>query len=357
MKRLILILSLLLMACSKKAPPQATPARKVVAAVPTVADTPRFKTYIGNAAARVSVDVRPQVEGVLTGYYFVEGQEVKQGDLLFTIDKRPYVAQLEKAQAALVGAMANLQIAQETAMRNAKLVQKEYVAQLQFDQYLTNVETAQAQIQASQADIDTANINITYCSIYAPVSGVIGQLQIDVGNLIQNGSSTPLTVLNAITPIYVTFSVPQNDLPEIMRLHRKSPLKVITYLGDENPEQFEGTLDLINNQVDTQTGSILMRGIFPNENKMLWPGEFTETRVILEVIKDALLIPTKAIKFTQKDTKIFVVKEDMTVELRTVVAGQRIGDQTVITSGLKAGEMVVNEGQINLAPGVKVTYQ
>lgn len=343
-------------ACSHK--PTPAPALPTVSIVTVkAADVPRFHTYIGHVKAFVQIEVRSQVEGVITGCHFQEGKEVKEGDLLLTIDSRPYEAQLAKAKAALSESLANLQYAKEVANRNAQLVQNEYVARLQFDQYLTNIETAKANIAASQADIDTANINISYCKIYSPADGVAGILQFDVGNLIRNAGQTPLITINQITPIYVYFSVPQTDLPEIMKLHRHSPLRVEAYLDQEEKRPFIGTLDFIDNQVNEQTASIWMRGAFSNEKKLLWPGQFATVRLILQIEKNALLVPIEAVQISQKGPSIFVVKSDQTVEMRVVTLGQRLGNEVVISSGLQPGEHVVTQGQLNLATGTKVTIK
>jgi RND family efflux transporter, MFP subunit len=322
-----------------------------------VADTAIFNTYVGHVTPYVQVEVRAQVEGELTGYFFTEGAEVKAGDLLFTLDSRPYEAQLAKAKAALANTMATLDFAKETAQRNQKLAEEEFVATLQYDEYLTNVETANANIEAAKADIEMAQINISYCNIHSPVSGVTGKLEFDVGNLITNAAATPLVTINQIAPIYIYFSVPQNDLPQIMKLQRTSSLRVEALLNNDKEQCFAGTLDFIDNQVDEKTGSISMRAVFENETKMLWPGEFTQLRLILEVKKGALLIPKEAIQIGQEGASVFVLKPDQSVELKKVETGQVVENQILILSGLAAGDLIVVEGQINLSNGVKVLVQ
>lgn len=353
MKIWIYLLIFFCTACSHKPPPL-----PIIPTVSTVtaktANVPRFHTYVGHVKSFVQIEVRSQVEGVITGCHFHEGKEVKEGDLLLTIDSRPFEAQLAKAKAALAESLVNLRYAKEVAKRNAELVQNEYVARLQFDQYLTNVERAKATIESNQADIDTAKINISYCNIYSPADGVAGLLHFDVGNLIQNAGQTPLITINQIIPIYIYFSVPQDDLTEIMQLNRRFPLKVQAYLDKEETNPFMGTLDFIDNQVDEQTASIWMRGVFQNEEKLLWPGQFVTVRLILDIEKNALLVPTQAVQISQKGPYLFVVKPDQTVEMRIVTLGQRLGNEIVISSGLEAGERIVTEGQINLANGTKV---
>lgn len=348
------LLILCFTACSKpvKPPPPSIP---VLMAKPIVQDTAIYKEYIGHVEAFVKVEVKSQVEGVITGAYFTQGQSVKKGDLIITIDSRPYEAQLAKAEALLSENVANLRYAEDTAKRYAKLVQQDYVAQLQYDQYITNVLTSKASIKQSQADIETAKINISYCNISAPMDAVAGVLQVDVGNLIQNAQETPLVVLNQITPIYVYFSVPQQDLPQIQLLQRKSPLEVRAFLNEDFTRPFIGKLDLINNQVDEKTGTVLLRGIFPNTDQILWPGEFVDVRLILETKKEAILVPTESVQIGQQGYYAFIVDSQQTAQLRSVKIAQRMGKQVMIESGITKEDNVVIEGQINLFSGAKVT--
>jgi len=325
---------------------------QVEVTTPIVQDAQIYRRYVGHIEGTVEVEVQAQVEGELTGFYFTEGQEVKAGDLLFTIDSRPYEAQLSKAEGALAESIANLRYAEDVAKRNARLAQQDYVSKLQYDEYITNVLMSRASIEQTKADIETAKINISYCKIHAPMDGITGILQINVGNLIKNAGATPLTTLNKITPAYAYFAVPQRDLPEIMALHKKEPLTVKVILNGK--ETYCGKLDLIDNQIDKTTGTIWLRGIFPNEEKELWPGEYVDVRLLLQVEKDALLLPTEAISLGQKGKFVFVVRSDDTVELRIVETGMRFDDQTLVTKGIRPGEKIVTKGQINLNPGTKV---
>lgn len=356
MKKVFLILSCcLFVGCHKKEAPPPPPLPQVVVVTPKVEDTTLFNRYVGHVKPLVQVQVTSQVEGVLTGLYFTEGQEVKKGDLIFTIDERPYEAQLAKAEAALALSVANLKYAADVEKRNSALVAKDYVSKLQYDQYTTNVLTAEAQIAENKADIETAKINLSYTRIHAPMDAVTGMLQVDVGNLIKNASDQPLVVLNQITPVYVNFSVPQKDLPSIMQLHRKTPLQVEAILNPKT--SFMGSLDLIDNQVDDKTGSIWLRGVFPNQEKLLWPGEFVDVHLLLETKKGAILVPTEAISIGQGGSYVYVVREDNTVEKRQVEVGMRIDTMTIIEKGVQPNDRVVVQGQINLGPGKKVTIK
>lgn len=351
-----LLILLALTSCDKK-PAIVKPPPTVLTVTAEAKDTPIQKSYVGHVQAYVQVELKSQVEGVFTGYYFTEGQEVKEGDLLITIDSRPYEAQLEKTQGALAESIANLRLSEDTVRRYTKLASEDYVAQLQYDEYLTNVAKNKAEIAQNKADIESAKINISYCNIHAPIEGVTGRLQIQQGNLIQNAGETPLLLLNQITPTFVYFSVPQNDLPEIMRANRESALKLQAFLAKDYAHPYEGALDLIDNQIDESTGSIWLRGVFPNEEKMLWPGEFTDVNLILRTQKDAILVPAPAIVIGQTGKYAYVIKEDNTAEYRTVTVGERYGDDYIILKGIEAGEKVVTEGQIDLTPGEKVSIK
>ena len=346
-------LFILIVACSKPAK-ESPPSISVIIGKPMVQDTPIYNEYIGHIEAFVKVEVKSQVEGVLTGAYFTQGQSVKKGDRIFTIDSRPYEAQLAKAEALLSENIANLRYAEDTAKRYAKLVQEEYVAQLQYDQYITNVLTSKASIKQSQADIQTAKINIDYCNITAPMDAVAGVLQVDVGNLIQNAQETPLVVLNQITPIYVYFSVPQQDLPKIQLLQRQAPLEIQAFLNEDFTHPYIGKLDLINNQIDEKTGTVLLRGIFLNEDQLLWPGEFVDVRLILETKKEAILVPTESVQIGQQGYYAFVIDQNQTAQLRQIKIAQRMGNQILIESGISKEDNIVIEGQINLYSGAKV---
>lgn len=337
-----------LIGCQKKEP-QRERVFPVKVVKPTIKDIQLTKSYVGHLAPFVQVEVQAQVEGVLTGCYFKEGEEVKTDDLIFTIDSRPYEAQLAKAEAALAVSIANLNYSEDVWKRNNPLAKEDFVSQMQFDQYTTNVLTNQAAIQENEADIATAKINISYCNIHSPIDAVTGKLQIQVGNLIKNAEETPLILLNQIQPIYAYFSVPQKDLPYIMKLHREKPLAINTYLNGDPTTPYDGQLDLIDNQVDDQTGSILLRGVCPNAQKMLWPGEFIDVELLTEVQKDAVLVPTEAISFGQKGKYLFILRGNETVELRWVKTGQEEGNMTIIKEGVAADEPVVIEGQINLS--------
>jgi multidrug efflux system membrane fusion protein len=324
---------------------------------PTVKNITLYKSYVGNIQPFIQVEVKAQVEGELLSYYFTEGQQVKKGDLLFKIDERPYKAQLLKAEGALEQSLANLSYSKDVAKRNKELAKDEFVSQQQYDQYLTDVLRYEGQVKQNEADIQTAKINISYCNIHSPIDAVTGRLQIQVGNLIKNAGSTPLITLNQITPIYVYFSVPQKDLSMIMKLHRQKSLKIHSFLESDNKTPYIGDLDMIDNQVNDQTGSIWLRGVFSNEEQMLWPGEFVDVQLLLEPVDNAILVPSEAVSIGQKGKYVFIVKEDNIAEIRYIETGQRFDKMTFVKKGLKPSDLIVTKGQINLGNGTPVTIK
>jgi membrane fusion protein, multidrug efflux system len=341
---------LLLLGCSKPIPPP-TPPPYVTVIKPEVADVPLFYEYVGHVEANQTVNVKAQAAGTIIGQFFIEGQEVAENSLLLTIDPRPFQASLDKAQGELLQNLATLRQACDTATRYSALVADQYVSQLDYERYLTNVQTAEAAVQQSKADVETAQINLDYCTITAPFTGVTGKLLIDVGNYVPVGGDNPLLTINQISPIRVSLYAPEKDLPRIAALHYKHTLKTVVNI---NQESVEGKLFLIDNQVEEETGNILLQALFENTDKKLWPGEFVNARVILEIKKDAILLPKQAVQIGQDGTYIYILKADKTVELRSVKTGQRDGEKVLIESGLSPHETVILEGQINLSPGMKV---
>jgi membrane fusion protein, multidrug efflux system len=344
---------LLLAGCAKDpSPPPPPPYVTVVQ--PKIATVPLFYEYIGHVEANQSAQIKAQVSGVIVGQFFNEGEEVKASDLLLTIDPRPYQARLEKAQGELAQNLATLRQARDTAERYSQLINDAYVSQLDYDRYLTDVSTAQGAVQQSQADVELAQIDLGYCTIQAPFTGVTSKLLIDVGNYVPVGGDDPLMTINQISPIRVGFYAPEKDLSRITALHYKKSLKTVVML---NGDCIEGQLFLIDNQVDEKTGTIQLQAAFPNTDCKLWPGEFVDVRLILELKENALLLPSQTIQIGQEGPYLYVVKPDHTVELRKVKTGQKENNQTIVESGVAPGETVVLEGQLNLFPGAQVVIR
>lgn len=355
-KQMILIALTIVAGCSKAPPPPVKP-HLVSVTTPTVCSVPLSLDYTGHVTPYISVDVMAQVSGILTSQYFTQGQEAKQGDLLLVIDPRPYEAALAKAEAELAQTYANLEYARDTTMRYAPLVEENFISQLNYDQYVTNVIADEATIKQNQADIENAKINLGYCYIRAPMNCITGQLQVKPGNYVNANSGTNLITLNQIQPIYVDFYVPETDLTTIQLKQKNGPLKLQVFTDPSHTTSYEGELTLIDNQVNESTGSILMEGTFANEDKMLWPGHFVDVRVILEELKDVLVVPTEAVLVGQAGHYVYVVNADGTAQKKDVEIGQRHGELTVIYKGIAAEDQVVVQGQLNIYSGMKVTIK
>ena len=306
-------------------------------------DVPLYLDEIGTCAAYETVQLQAQVSGVIIGRHFQDGSDVKKGDLLFTIDPRPFQAALDqaKAQAALD---------QVTLKRQEDLRQRNVIAQQDYD-------TAVANAQKSQAAAEAAQVNFDYCFIKSPINGRIGLRNVDVGNLV--GPTTgALVTIQGLDPIYTDFTVAENDLPLVRKYLGGPNVKVETYLADGSIAPRIGDLYFIDNAVQPGSGTVRARGVTPNPDRALWPSEFVRVRFILDMLKDATLVPSQAVQVSQSGPFVFVVKTDNTVELRPVTPGQpQQGDLTVIESGVKPDETVVVTGQLALSPGAKIAPQ
>ena len=364
---------------------------------------------IGTVEAYSVVSVKSQVGGELKNVYFKEGQNVKKGELLFTIDPRPYeaalkqaeanlesnkaqvkqaeanqakdMAQVQQAEANLARDIAQLKNAQEEVRRYALLLEKNYVAKEQYEQFRTNaealeatvradraaienaqaavgadraaVENARAAVQAFTAAVDNAKINLGYCFIRAPMDGRTGSVFVQQGNIVK-ANDIPLVVLNQINPIYVTFSIPEQNLPEVKQYMAGRRLEVEAIVPHDETRPEKGILTFVDNAVDSTTGTIKLKGTFANTEKRLWPGLFVNVILTLTIQPDAMVVPTPAVQTGQEGPYAFVVKPDLTVESRPLVVARALDGETVIAQGLKPGEVVVTDGQLRLYPGAKV---
>ncbi|PIS00317.1 MAG: efflux RND transporter periplasmic adaptor subunit [Chlamydiae bacterium CG10_big_fil_rev_8_21_14_0_10_35_9] len=358
--RVFLIVGVLFLgSCKKKSElAESDPAFLVTAVKAIQKDAPLYLEAIGHVESIERIKVMSRVEGELTGVYFKEGDYVKKGDLLFTIDPRPYEAKLKFAEGTLAENLANLKLAQEKVLRYTTLVQEEYYSEIDYRQLQTTAETDDALVKKAEADVEDAKINLNYCWIYSPIEGKTGILQIDKGNLVRANDQNELITINQISPIYVTFALSEKFLPTVQKYQCKNPnLPVNVSYEDFKEDTFKGFLEVVDNQVDPETGMIKFRGKFDNEDKKLWPGLFVRTRLILDTIKDAILIPSEAVDYTQNGSIVYVVNKDKTVDKRNVKLGQRIDDQIIIISGVEKNEMVVTDGMLNLYSGAKVQLQ
>jgi membrane fusion protein, multidrug efflux system len=350
----LIILLLFLSACSGKTEPPKKPPVPVTAAAVIQKSVPVQISAIGNVEAYSTVSVKSQIGGELIRVHFREGQDVKKGDLLFTIDPRPYEAALRQAEANLAKDAAQLENAREEVRRYAELVKKGYVAQQQYDQIRTNAAAFEATVNADKAFVENAHLQLKYCFIYSPVTGRTGNLMANQGNLIKANADTSMVVINQIQPIYITFSVPDQKLSEIKKYMTTGDLKVEAYLSKEDMKPEQGVLTFIDNAVDLATGTIKLKGTFANTGKRLWPGLFVTAVLKLTSQPNALVVPSQSIQTGQKGQYVFIIKDDLTVEDRPVTVGLSLDTETVIEKGLQSGEKVVTDGQLRLVPGAKV---
>jgi membrane fusion protein, multidrug efflux system len=309
---------------------------------------------VGNVEAYTTVSVKSQVTGVLTQAHFREGQDVKKGQLLFTIDPRPFEAALKQAEANLARDTAQLKNLREQVRRYAELVEKQYVSREQYDQIKTNADAAESVVDADKAAVDNAKVQLSYCYIYAPVNGRAGSLLINEGNLIRLNDGAPLVVINQINPINVTFAVPEQHLADLKRHMAGSRLKVDARFASDEGRPEQGALAFVDNAVDRSTGTVKLKAEFGNQERRLWPGQFVNVALTLATQEDAVVIPSEAVQVGQEGQHVFVVKEDKRVEVRPVTLGSTTEGEAIIAKGLAAGEQVVREGQFLLGPGSRV---
>ncbi len=309
---------------------------------------------IGTVTPIQSVAVRAQVTGTITRVAFQEGDDVQPGQLLFQLDARPFQAALDQAAANLAKDHATLVNAQQEVTRYQQLVQNDLATQEQFDQFKANAEAAHAAVAADSAAVQTARLNLEYATIRSPIAGRTGSLLIKEGNLVAANGATPMVVINQIRPIAVAFSVPQKYLDDIHRFGAQHALDVEIRPADDSAAVLNGRLTFINNQVDTATGTIQLKATFPNADRGLWPGEFVAVRLVLNVERDALTIPSQAVMTGQNGTYVYVVNPDGTAKTQAVTVGRSAEDYVVIAQGLGAGQRVVTDGQLRLVPGARV---
>jgi multidrug efflux system membrane fusion protein len=355
----ICILGLLFLAIFSTGCSNEKPRKPASAPIPVTVSKATQKTVpvqlraIGNVQAYSTVTIKSKVGGELVRVHFTEGQDVKKGDLLFTIDPRPYEAALKQAEANLQRDIAQAKHAREDAHRYESLIQKGVVPQQQYDKFRTDADALEATVLADRAAVENAKIQLGYCSIHSPIDGRTGSLIVQQGNIIK-AEDINLVVINQIIPIDVAFSVPEQFLPEIKKYMAVGKLQVeaLIPMNEERPER--GVITFIDNAVDTNTGTIRLKGTFANREKKLWPGQFVNVVLTLTTEPNAIVVPSQTIQTGQEGQYIFVVKEDLTVESRPVVAGRTMNNETVVKKGLNPDEKVVTDGQLLLYPGAKV---
>ncbi len=362
-----LVVIFILTSCAKEekkaAPPPGAP---VTVAAAVRKDVPVEIEAIGSVEAVLTISVKSLVTGALAEAHFREGQEVGKGDLLFTIDPRPFEASLREAQANLAKDSAMLEAARKDYNRFTELLKGGYVTQAQYDRAKSNAEALEASVKGDEAAAANAKLNLEYCFIHSPVDGRTGSILIQKGNIIKANDDKAMVVIYRIRPVYVSFSVPEKYLSGIRKLSAERKLEAVVEipppaagpLSSFAPAVSRGLLTFIDNGVDRTTGTITLKGTFENRDGLLWPGQFVNTVLKLYTEKDAVVVPTRAVETSQSGQYAFVVRPDNTAEERRIVTGISFGpeaaSQTVIEKGISAGETVVTDGQLQLVTGRKV---
>jgi multidrug efflux system membrane fusion protein len=333
-----------------------SPAVPVATAKVEQKSIPLAISVIGAAEAYSNVAVHPQITGQLTSVDFKEGEDVKKGDIIFTLDFRPLESALKQAQANLARDTAQATNARSSAARYQDLQGRGIATAEQADQSRTSAAALDATVEADRAAVENAKVQLQYATIMAPISGRTGALMVYEGNLVRATDTTPLVVINQISPIYVTFGIPEGQLPDLKRYMAQGSVAVeATPPGETTTSR--GRITFVDNAVDATTGQIKVKASFPNDDRRLWPGQFVNVTLTLEVESKALVVPTAAVQNGQQGNSVFVVKPDRTVELRPIAVEREAAEDTIVRNGLTEGEIIVTDGQLRLADGSKVSVK
>jgi membrane fusion protein, multidrug efflux system len=353
MKGACILVAGVLAACSGTKQKPADEKVPVTVAVAQTKNVPTEIRAIGNVKPRSNVAVRALVAGELTRVWFKEGDDVHKGQTLFTIDPRPYEAALSQARANLARDEAGLKNAESQAARYADLVKKDYVTREEYDKFTTAADAARAGVAADRAAVETAQLQLSYCEIRSPLNGRTGSLMVHPGNLVKANDTTPLVVINQITPVDVEFSIPESQLAQLRAVG--SPKIAVQALPQGGGMPIAtGTLSFVDNTIDPTTGTITLKATFPNTNRALWPGQFVNVAAVLAQRPNSIVVPAQAVQTGQKGQYVFVVTQDNGVEMRPVRSTQSFDQFAVIDKGVAAGETVVTDGQLRLTPKSKV---
>jgi multidrug efflux system membrane fusion protein len=354
-----LLLTAAVISCSGKQPVEA--ARQQQAAPVTVAtvvskDVPLQLQAIGNVESLSTVTIKAQVSGLLVGVHFKDGDFVKKGQLLFTIDKTPFLADLRHWESTLAKDEAQAENARVDAQRMEGLMRAGVISKQQYDASFANANALKATVAADKADVETSKINLQYTTIYSPITGRTGAVAVKPGNLVKANDVPILVTINQIEPIYVTFAIPEQQLADLKKYSAAKTL-VVQAAPQGSTQRFEGKLSFIDNTVDLTTGTIKLKATFANQQHALWPGQFVDVNLTLATQSNAIVIPSAALMTGQSGTFVYVVDQDMTVKPQPVKVAHSVGDESVIASGLQAGQRVVTDGQLQVVPGGKVSIK
>ena len=314
-------------------------------------------SMIGAAEPYSSVSIRSQITGQMTAVNFTEGDDVKAGQVLFALDRRPLEAALEQAKANLDRDIAQAANAAAQFKRFQELADRGIATKEQVDTARTSMTALNATVNADRAALENAQVQLQYATITATISGRTGALQVHEGNLVRANDQTPLVVINQIAPISVAFAIPEARLPELKRYMERGALRVTATPPKDEAPPAVGRISFVDNQVDQTTGTIKLKGTFPNEDRRLWPGQFLNVTVTLTNDPMAIVVPTAAVQTGQQGQYVFVVKNDHTVEMRSVVVSRTNSAETVLANGVKPGETVVTDGHLRLVPGSLISVK
>jgi membrane fusion protein, multidrug efflux system len=353
----VCICAALIAGCGKKEPANfERPPAPVTIATAISRDVPIYIDAVGKIVAREVVSIQPQVSGRITQIHFNDGVDVKTGDLLFTIDPRPYQAQLSQAEANLAQAEAALSLAESLFARVESVSDPRAVSRQDYDTKKSAVETAEASVKQNRAAVENARLNLDYCTIRSPIDGRTGQRAVDIGNVVAANSGS-LLVIQRLDPIYADFTVTENELSVVQRNMAQRSLRVEARLPDDAGDAREGKLTFLDNSVQEGTGTVKLRATLANADRRFWPGRFAKVRLVLDMRRDAVLIPAEAPQLSAQGSFVYVLKNDSSAEQRPVKIGQRQGDLVVVDEGVKASEQVVVKGQRGVTPGGKVRIE
>jgi len=353
----LLLLLLSAVGCKQEAAPRtAPPAVPINAAAAVERAVPIQLRAIGTVEAYSTVAIKAQVSAAVISVGFQEGQDVRKGDLLFLLDKRPFETALSQAEANLARDIALAENARAQAQRYAKLFEQGVVSREIYDQNRTQADAYDAALRADRAAVEKAKLDLEYCTIKSPIDGRTGSLMLHAGNIVKANDTTAMVIINQVTPIYVSFSVPQKYLDQVRR-PAEGKLPVDAWPPGETSDAEHGVVSFIDNAVDDTTGTIRLKGTFANPQRRLWPGQFVDTVLTVGVEPHAIIVPAAAVQTSQAGSFVFVVKSDMTVEMRPVIVARTQGTDAILEKGVNAGEQIVTDGQLNLVPGSKVSIK
>jgi len=355
---LLAVAGALLAGCAEKAGEVERSPPLVTVAVATTGDAPVTLDEIGVCTSPESVAIQPQASGRIVGIHFTDGADLQVGDLLFTIDPRPYQAALDQAVAGLAQNEASLELARLELARAEALLPTRAISKEDYDTKRSAVGVGEALVQASRAAIEAARVDLDYTSIHSPIVGRAGERLVDLGNVLTANSGVTLLTIQRLDPIYADFTIPERDLATVRRRMAEEALTTLVRLpGEPEAAAAGGPLTFLDNAVRSSTGTVRLRATLANPEHRFWPGQFVQVRLVLRVLKGAVLVPSVAPQISQTGPYVYVVGPGSTVALRPVQLGPRHGEQVVVTEGLKAGETVVTHGQFTVTPGGKVRVQ